>query len=222
MAYTKTNWVNGTTPLNDKNMNKIENELENLDTNMNKKANSADVYTKTEIDTKLNKKQEKLIAGTNITISNNTISAKAATYSNATSSADGLMSKGDKSKLDNILNLVYPIGSIYMSVNSTSPAILFGGTWEQIKDRFLLACGETYKNGETGGEAKHTLTIAEIPSHSHKTWVGTTGNAQETLSTGDRVEHNWGSTDALEATGGGQPHNNMPPYLAVYMWKRIT
>lgn len=255
MAYTKTNWVNGTTPLNDKNMNKIENALENLDTNISKstdeysststysigelviynnklyKANqdittaeafNSSHWTEVTLLSDVNAKQDKLIAGTNITISNNTISAKAATYSNATSSADGLMSKGDKSKLDNILNLVYPIGSIYMSVNSTSPAILFGGTWEQIKDRFLLACGETYKNGETGGEAKHTLTIAEIPSHSHKTWLGTTGDAQETLSTGDRVEHNWGSTDALEATGGGQPHNNMPPYLAVYMWKRTA
>lgn len=73
MAYTKTNWVNGTTPLNDKNINKIENALENLDTNMNKKANSADVYTKTEIDTKLNKKQEKLTAGTGIEITETNI-----------------------------------------------------------------------------------------------------------------------------------------------------
>ena len=74
MAYTKTNWVNGTTPLNDKNMNKIENELENLDTNMNKKANSSDVYNKTEIDTKINSKQDKLIAGTGIEITDkNTI-----------------------------------------------------------------------------------------------------------------------------------------------------
>ena len=73
MAYTKTNWVNGTTPLNDKNMNKIENALENLDTNMNKKANSSDVYTKTEIDTKLNTKQEKLTAGTGIEITGENI-----------------------------------------------------------------------------------------------------------------------------------------------------
>lgn len=119
-------------------------------------------------------------------------------------------------------DLIYPIGAIYLSVSATNPAILFGGKWEQIKDRFLLAAGDTYRAGSTGGEAKHTLTIAEIPSHSHKTWLGTTGGAQETLSTGDRTEHNWGATGALEATGGGQAHNNMPPYLTVYMWKRVA
>ena len=61
----------------------------------------------------------------------------------------------------------YPVGSIYLSVNSTNPGTIFGGTWEQIKDRFLLACGSTYSNGSTGGEAKHTLTTNEMPSHSH-------------------------------------------------------
>lgn len=64
------------------------------------------------------------------------------------------------------LNAIYPIGSIYMSVNSTNPSQIFGGTWEQIKDRFLLACGNTYSNGATGGEANHILTIAETPTHS--------------------------------------------------------
>ena len=61
----------------------------------------------------------------------------------------------------------FPIGSIYLSVNSTSPASLFGGTWEKIKDKFLLASGDTYSAGATGGEATHTLTIEEMPSHSH-------------------------------------------------------
>lgn len=61
----------------------------------------------------------------------------------------------------------YPVGSIYMSVNSTSPASLFGGTWQQIKDRFLMCAGSTYKAGGTGGEASHTLTVKEMPSHSH-------------------------------------------------------
>lgn len=66
-----------------------------------------------------------------------------------------------------IYNL-YPVGSIYMSVNSTNPSNYFGGTWEQIKDRFLLACGSTYSNGSTGGETTHTLTVNEIPSHNHE------------------------------------------------------
>jgi microcystin-dependent protein len=66
-----------------------------------------------------------------------------------------------------VLNHVYPVGSIYMSVVSTSPAELFGGTWEQLKDRFLLGAGDTYTAGDTGGAANHTLTVDEMPSHNH-------------------------------------------------------
>jgi len=66
-----------------------------------------------------------------------------------------------------ILNLVYPVGAIYMSVNSTSPATLFGGTWTQLKDRFLLGAGDTYSNGSTGGAATVTLTTQNMPSHNH-------------------------------------------------------
>ena len=67
-----------------------------------------------------------------------------------------------------------PVGSIYLSVNSTDPSTYFGGTWEQIKDRFLLCCGTSYSAGSSGGSAthshttaNHTLTIAQIPSHTH-------------------------------------------------------
>lgn len=66
-----------------------------------------------------------------------------------------------------IVNLIYPVGSIYMSVASASPATLFGGTWEQLKDRFLLGAGDTYTAGDTGGSASHTLTTDEMPSHNH-------------------------------------------------------
>ena len=67
-------------------------------------------------------------------------------------------------------NKVYPIGSIYMSVNSTNPSELFGGEWERIQDRFLLASGSAYANGSTGGSATVTLTSAQsgVPAHSHK------------------------------------------------------
>lgn len=122
---------------------------------------------------------------------------------------------------NNIVNLIYPIGSIYISVNSVSPSILFGGTWEQLKDRFLLGSGDTYTAGVTGGEATHTLTIEEIPSHTHsgvrRSSVGVTGSK----STGSSASTN-NTTYDTDATGGGQAHNNMPPYLAVYMWKRIA
>ena len=73
------------------------------------------------------------------------------------------------------LKELFPIGSIYINVNTTNPGTIFGGTWEQIKDTFLLCSGSTYSNGSTGGSASHvhetqghTLTIAEMPSHNHK------------------------------------------------------
>lgn len=122
----------------------------------------------------------------------------------------------------NILESFYPIGSIYISTNETNPQTLFGGTWEQIKDTFLLGAGDTYNAGATGGEAEHTLTIEEMPSHTHKqfnrNWYVTPQNTQ--TNTAGNAD---GEMEALtSATGGGQAHNNMPPYLTVYMWKRIA
>ena len=127
----------------------------------------------------------------------------------------------------------YPVGSIYMSVNNINPSNFFGGTWEQIKDRFLLACGSTYSNGATGGEAQHTLTINEMPSHNHnvvmndtsKDWYEmcriTTGAGYQAggLTKGYAIGTGY---FYISNTGENQPHNNMPPYLAVYVWKRIA
>ena len=80
-----------------------------------------------------------------------------------------------------LLNLVYPIGSIYWSSNNTNPATLFGGTWTQIKDRFILAAGDYYSNGATGGGATVTLTVSNMPSHSHSfTPSGTVGSHSHT------------------------------------------
>lgn len=118
---------------------------------------------------------------------------------------------------------VYPVGSIYMSTASTSPANLFGGTWVQIKDKFLLAAGSRYSAGATGGEATHTLTTSEIPSHSHGTI-----NIAYGSNSGSYSGHStyWGNNAhsyvGTNSTGGGAAHNNMPPYLAVYMWYRTA
>ena len=68
---------------------------------------------------------------------------------------------------ENFLNLVYPVGSIYWSSNNTNPGTLFGGTWTQIKDKFILAAGDSYTNGATGGAATVTLTVSNMPSHKH-------------------------------------------------------
>ena len=129
-------------------------------------------------------------------------------------------------KPNEILLLAYPVGSIYMSVNDTDPALLFGGSWERIKDRFLLSCGDVYEAGTTGGEAEHTLNISEMPWHNHGITVKFNSVAGDT----DKVmlaNESEGSTynyengaGMIKHQGGSQAHNNMPPYLAVYMWLR--
>lgn len=85
--------------------------------------------------------------------------------------------------------------------------------------RFLLGCNSTYAAGTTGGEASHTLTVNEIPSHQHAIMRGTEGNSYFGI-TGK--EPNGGSPYQMmtSAVGGGAAHNNLPPYLSVYIWKR--
>lgn len=194
-------------------------------------------------------------------------------------------------QIDNI----YPVGSIYMSINSTNPRSLFGGTWEQIQDKFLLCCGTTYAAGSTGGAATmaHThsqvavttgassaansggpsnntsgstaITVAQMPSHVHKfqrqQWysadtvsnssTGTIYSWKSGAGTGGATSQGFIAPDSLYGpTGGGGGHthtlsshthtiahthsisatttgaasntNNMPPYLAVYVFKRTA
>lgn len=121
-----------------------------------------------------------------------------------------------------LINLIYPIGSIYLSVNSTSPQQLFGGEWEQIKDKFLLSAGDTYSSGSEGGEATHTLTVEEMPSHSHEVQYISAETGTAVAGVKGAPSANWWSADYIRATGGGVAHNNMPPYLSVYVWKRIA
>lgn len=131
----------------------------------------------------------------------------------------------------NVAQLVYPVGAIYMSTVATNPSTLFGfGTWEQIKDKFLLAAGSTYSAGSTGGEATHSLSQAEMPAHCHTIFAGNPSGPYYTAeigfpaimtSNGANVTKSWGAEMCRTAdTGTGEAHNNMPPYLAVYVWKR--
>lgn len=128
-------------------------------------------------------------------------------------------------KLD--LLRVYPVGSIYISVNSVSPSNLFGGVWEQIKDMFLLGCGDSYAAGASGGSA--------VTLHSHGLPVGIGGGYIYADSKNDiypiHVESGSAyavAADATEITATSRTVSdstyldNMPPYLAVYMWKRIA
>ena len=151
----------------------------------------------------------------------------------------------EKLKIE-LLDLSHPVGCLYWSEKATDPSELFGGTWVRIKDSFVWAAGDieeiTYtKDGEivtekltvgkTGGEATHTLTVEEMPEHKHdKILMGAGGNYQITyLNVGDLgsgqsagVGVNGSQPIYTSTAGGSQPHNNMPPYIAMYCWKRTA
>ncbi|WP_427112449.1 phage baseplate protein [Megasphaera sueciensis] len=146
--------------------------------------------------------------------------------------------------LSNDLLSQHPIGSLYWSAVNTDPGTIFGGTWAQIKDKFVLAAGDTYTAGATAGEAEHILTEAELPKI---TPHGTISNTASATYKDSRPQ--WGGSDIIgdngtaigsgDATrnadsvtvistftgtefGGGQAHNNMPPYTVMYCWVRTA
>lgn len=148
-----------------------------------------------------------------------------------------------KEEVDNAVNTAisqitdkaYPIGSIYMSVNDVNPSELFGGEWEQIQGRFLLASGDltdendnilaTYNVGDTDGNKD-----AVVVSHSHSLTEGGNAlsidsNTAETTS-GFSQGNLWGNTNkrrsSIASNGVSGTDKNMPPYIAVNMWKRIA
>lgn len=141
----------------------------------------------------------------------------------------------------------YPVGAIYMSMVDTNPAFLFGGTWSRIQGRFLLASDDAHETGSTGGEESHTLTEEELPQLSGQFFTGsgdvgggsgTSGsirlggngvfntNGFGTVGNVPSMRSNTGNETYVRgvnfAAGGGQPHNNMPPYLSVYVWQRTA
>lgn len=153
-----------------------------------------------------------------------------------------------------ILDSTYPVGSIYMSANSTNPETLFGGTWSQLQNRFLLGAGSIYTAGNTGGEASVTLTASQMPSHTHtftgssattssdshthtvpntrgdnsgsgnkcESWASASASGRTVTTSSDSHSHTVTAKGTNSSTGGGGSHNNMPPYLVVYMWKRTA
>lgn len=125
-----------------------------------------------------------------------------------------------------ILETSYPIGSIYMSVDSTNPSTLIGGTWERIEGKFLLGSNSTYVAGSTGGAATTTLTYKNLPG---QIIGGGTNNKSWAVAHWDNYSSYAYVLTSLDdshnsITGGvcNQPFNNMPPYLSVYIWKRTA
>ena len=151
---------------------------------------------------------------------------------------------------DNNNNNVYPnpfpIGAIYMSIDSRNPSVIFGGTWEQIKDKFIMCAGDSYKAGSTGGSSSHyhstgncTLSVDQIPSHRHQGIYNADGTVERwggwgetSTHTGTLYEHGENQWEHLYTgyTGGTKAHNhgntgsssNIPPYIAIYVWKRVA
>lgn len=137
--------------------------------------------------------------------------------------------KGDKGDPLSVLE-AYPIGSIYISTNATSPATLFGGNWDEIHGAFLFANSALHKAGEIGGEEEHVLKEKEIPIHYHDEYVGNDGGDDSvpegyygfTSIASTSKNTYWAKGSKTSEAGGGQAHNNMPPYLSVYMWQRVS
>ncbi|MDR1364091.1 MAG: DUF859 family phage minor structural protein [Oscillospiraceae bacterium] len=148
-----------------------------------------------------------------------------------------------------ILDLTYPVGSIYLSVSSTSPATLFGGTWTQLYNRFLIGAGSSYSVNSTGGSTSASLSTSNMPSHSHSfnatsssTGSHTHGLARAPSGSGYKESYGYTTTATREQTtysdssgshshsvsgttgssGSGSSFSVIPSYLAVYMWKRTA
>ena len=112
-------------------------------------------------------------------------------------------------------NAAYPIGYIYMSTSSTSPATLFGGSWTQITGRFLY--GNTSAGGTGGADTVALNSTSYLPSHAHTKY--SYYNTDSTY-----FENAAGYTNyvdiAVNNNGSGTAHNNMPPYYTVYCWRK--
>lgn len=138
------------------------------------------------------------------------------------------------------LEAMYPIGAPYISfTNATSPDKILGfGTWVRVEGRFLLAAGSPDANtdnrfgsmsgtswtiaaGSKGGQDYHSLTVLEMPSHTHGNVRTYSRDGTGNISPGESAGGD-GSSEFTSATGGGEAHNNMPPYIAVYIWQRTA
>lgn len=128
-----------------------------------------------------------------------------------------------------IVDMVYPVGSFFITTDSTNPTTLFEGTsWERIKGYFLWGAEDGEDTGPTiAGEKTHILTANEMPTHKHP--ISAVNDDQQPLETSkgnypirlyQDKKTNWTASTAVEASGGGQPHNNMPPYYVTYIWHR--
>lgn len=135
--------------------------------------------------------------------------------------------------LNNIWDTIYPVGAVYLSYTSTSPADLFGGTWEQITNGYLRAgtSASNYTSGSNTVTGSHTLTVSQIPSHGHSTLNYGVIVSQGGIQTGsgyttgsENFGYQPGSAFTIGNTGGGSGHTHPIDlnYLQVFVWHRTA
>lgn len=136
--------------------------------------------------------------------------------------------------LAKILSVIYPVGAVYITYDNNNPGNFLGGTWEQFgQGRTLIGEGTgndgstsmTFTANNTGGEYKHKLTVDEMPSHSHKLYArgGQTAQASSPFAANKPILQGSNSYgfDVSKAGGDGY-HNNIPPYITVFFWRRTA
>lgn len=126
---------------------------------------------------------------------------------------------------NSLVNLLFPIGQIIIKGDDADYSNWLGFTWERTAVGKVLVGYDTTDSdfntiGKTGGEKKHTLTIDEMPSHGHTVnYSASGGTGLGVTAMGEQLSD---SSSIIQKTGGGQAHNNMPPYQVVAYWKRIA
>lgn len=127
---------------------------------------------------------------------------------------------------DYIRDMFFPVGSLYCSSVYADPSTFMGGTWEQIKDKFILAAGDTYAAGATGGAETQTISVANMPPHSHPflrpEWYGWENGAGVSTIYGVTTATTTKITGSTDSAGGGEAFSIMPPYIAKYCWERTA
>lgn len=138
---------------------------------------------------------------------------------------------GAINELKDSLSQLYGVGAIWMTLSNLDPNNFMEGTWEKVEGQFLLGSSSTYNVGATGGEAAHKLTITEMPNHGHYlVGAGQNMQAPTTTGTGSLGDAKWSTSgansmwriSATQSAGGNGAHNNMPPYLVVNIWQRVS
>lgn len=149
--------------------------------------------------------------------------------------AYGTMSIGNagftKKFISTLFLMMHPKGALFSSDDPTSPAELYGGTWERIEGKFIMGASDTYPAGSTGGSATHRQTAKEVASHAHDIGTNVSGTLMTVPQWKFYITSVSQATDpngykcygmATNTTGDGEPMNILNPYYSAYIWRRVA